>query len=89
MDIIWFSKKAKANYELKPEDYDFCTDPDLRLGELRVYHKSGQYVGYVSMCGCGFPKYDCHCAELMKMTPEEQRLWWASRPNLREEGGDR
>ncbi len=47
MDIKWFSSKAKANYELKPEDYDFCTGSNHRLGELRVYHKSGQYVGYV------------------------------------------
>ncbi len=32
----------------------------------------------VSMCGCGFPKYDCHCAELIKMAPEEQRRYWVA-----------
>ena len=42
-NIIWFSQKAKANYELKPEDYDFCG----QSGMVRLFHKSGQYVGYV------------------------------------------
>ena len=44
MDYIhWFSRKAKANYELKPEDYDFARQG----GVVRLLHKSGQYVGYV------------------------------------------
>ena len=43
MDIRWYSKKAKAAYELKPEDYDYVTQG----GCIRVRHKSGQYVGEV------------------------------------------
>ena len=43
MDIRWYSKKAKADYELKPEDYDYVTQG----GSIRVRHKSGQYVGEV------------------------------------------
>ncbi len=38
----------------------------------------------IPMCGCGFPKYDCHCSELTKMTPKEQRLWWVAREGYRD-----
>ena len=46
-DIIWFSREAKAAYELKPEDYDFCTGIGYPF-VVRLFHKSGQYVGYVA-----------------------------------------
>ena len=49
-DIVWYSKKAKAAYELKPEDYNFrgpgCS-PFSCADMIRVFHNSGQYVGYV------------------------------------------
>ncbi len=46
--IVWFCERVKANYELKPEDYDFYTQG----GVVRVYHRAAfalapQYVGYV------------------------------------------